>query len=111
MRKVSEITVKAFLNNKYASVGNTIANSVNLQLHGNIIAWKEKGCIFIKDCGWQTVTTKERLNILLSILNVPTLRQKKGQWFFTNGNKWNGIAKLVMLNDYTVSGLITEGIQ
>tara|TARA_R100001163_G_C5056654_1_gene193096 strand:+ start:1005 stop:1328 length:324 start_codon:yes stop_codon:yes gene_type:complete len=70
MRKVTEQTVKAFLNNKLKSVGNTITDGNSLYLHGNKIAWRlSNGDIEINMCGWGSVTTRERLNGLLRMMN------------------------------------------
>lgn len=70
MRKVTEQTVKAFLNDEYKSVGNTMTNGSSLYLHGNEIAWRlSNGDIEINMCGWGSVTTRERLNGLLRMMN------------------------------------------
>jgi hypothetical protein len=68
MRKVTEQTVKAFLNYERKTVDNTESTGNELKLHGNVIAKRENGHIYISDCGWQTATTKERLNGLLWLL-------------------------------------------
>ena len=42
-------------------------NVSEVRLHGNLIAWYDhtKQSIGISSCGWETVTTKSRLNALL----------------------------------------------
>jgi hypothetical protein len=63
-----------------------------------MIAKKEvqTNTLTISDCGWQTDTTKERLNGVLSRLTFGWgLFQKKGEWFLTNGEEtvqWTGSA-------------------
>ena len=70
MRKVTEQTVKAFLNDESKSVGNTMTDGGSLYLHGNKIAWRlPNGDIEINMCGWGSVTTRERLNGLLRMMN------------------------------------------
>lgn len=59
-------SVKAFLNNEKISLGNTKTDGSNLYLHGNMIAHKENNNIIISLCGWNSHTTKDRLNELLS---------------------------------------------
>ena len=56
-----------------------------LRLHdSNIAVWDAEG-LFITNCGYKTVTTKERLNGLPNVHIV----QKNFQWFL-NGEAWNG---------------------
>ena len=81
MRNVTELTVSAFLNGRTASVSNTFTNGKELYLHGNKIAmFNSEGKLEISLCGWNTVTTRERLNGIFEIggykLRVST---KKGQ--------------------------------
>jgi hypothetical protein len=64
---------------------------VHLLLHGNLIATKkvnvatQENTLFITNAGWQSNTTKERLNGL----NGVGIYQKKGQWYL-NGKAWDG---------------------
>jgi hypothetical protein len=46
-------------------------NGVYLKLHGNIIALRDRedGKVYIRNCGWETNTTKRRLNYLLYAYN------------------------------------------
>ena len=61
----------------------------DLLLHGNIIATatkkfingKYESSITMDSAGWQTNTTKERLNGLLHHLNAGSIYQKNFQWF------------------------------
>ena len=93
MRKVTEDSVKAFMNNEKFVSGNTCV-SVNedttvLKLHDNIIAMKtlKDGKIKINNCGYETSSTKERLNgIILMCGSTKTsdIVRKKGQWTWRN---------------------------
>jgi len=74
---------------KSANTMVTNSNGVSFVfLHGNLIA--EVGDNFIKlhDGGWQTVTTKSRLNAILDEHGCPGegIFQKKGQWFVNMKN-------------------------
>ena len=67
-------------------------DGVYLKLHGNTIAYRSSndGTIVISNCGWETNTTKMRLNYLLSIYNSPCrIRQKNFIWYLGN-QVWNG---------------------
>jgi len=91
MRKVTQNTVNAFLNNQSYAEGNTSVSPSNganyLYLHGHIIAIKDKstGSLKITSAGWKTNTTKERLNALPNV----KIQQKKGKWYL-NGDEWDG---------------------
>ena len=62
-----------------------IAGVSEVRLHGNLIAEVGDNFIVLHDGGWQTVTTKSRLNAILDDHGVPGERvfQKKGQWFLS----------------------------
>ena len=67
--------------------------NVVVRLHGNEIARFDGGiALKITDAGWQTNTTKNRLNALLSCFyGGQRLSQIKGQWRL-NANDFNGTA-------------------
>jgi hypothetical protein len=57
-----------------------------LKLHNNTIASiDEMNMLSISNAGWESNTTKERLNGLPNV----RINQKKFQWYL-NGNEWNG---------------------
>lgn len=90
MSKISTDSAKAFNNDANFNSNNTtvkvLSNGVTeLRLFGNLIARKENGVVRISNCGWQTKTTKERLNALPNV----SISQVKGEWFL-NGVKWDG---------------------
>jgi hypothetical protein len=71
MRKIDEQTRDAFIAKKRFKSRNTKVDIINgephLYLHGNLIAKLENDELLINHCGWETVTTKARLNSLPSV--------------------------------------------
>lgn len=94
MRKITENSINAFFCDKDFSSGNmaVLADKQNtrLLLHGNCIATKDirTGKIILSDCGWQTTTTKERLNGILDFLNIGRIYQKDFTWYWKDGKTW-----------------------
>ena len=103
MRKISIEIAKAFINDKKKIVGNTYTENGEIFLHNNKIAWWEStGKYYSKGshidsnsvhlcfsmCGWDTVTTRERLNTLFYELfksDLVYLKQSKGdQYLYIN---------------------------
>ena len=78
-------------------------------LHNNLICqikynWpvsetKTKNLVCLKDAGWQTVTTKSRLNQLASFFGVPGIYQEDFQWYTDNGKEWQGWAEYEIPSD------------
>jgi hypothetical protein len=104
MRQITRESVKAFLNGENFNKSNmnvTVEPNVTiLKYQGNAIAYKYNDpnkTISITNCGWESNTTKERLNgiIDLSGLNIGKIYQKNWQWYL-NGKEWNG--ELIDLN-------------
>jgi hypothetical protein len=98
MRKIPEKRVRAFKNDRGFLSGNTQVRKSNerteMLLHGHIIAKKEDGDLWINLCGWNTPTTRERLNGLPNV----SVRTKAGS-VFLNGveipdDKWVKVANL-----------------
>ena len=90
MRKITADAIRALRNRQSFKRGNTevkvFDNSVALFLHGNMIAeYVNDGALYICDGGWQTNTTKERLNGLPNVY----INQKDFQWYL-NGEAWTG---------------------
>ena len=82
MRKITADAIRAFRYRQTFKRGNTevkvFDNSVALFLHGNIIAeYAADGGLYIRDGGWQSNTTKERLNGLPNV----HIYQKDFQWY------------------------------
>jgi len=98
MRQITRESVRAFLNGEKFNKSNmnvTVEPNVTiLKYQGNAIAYKYNDpnkTISITNCGWESNTTKERLNgiIDLSGLNIGKIYQKNWQWYL-NGKEWNG---------------------
>ena len=72
MRKIESLMIQAVQNGRDWKSGNTsVHNSdhgIIVRLHGNKIAQvdTENQILWVTDAGWQTTTTKSRLNALLS---------------------------------------------
>jgi hypothetical protein len=87
MRKIESQMIAAIKAGKDLKVANTeviaCPNVVDVFLHGNLIARIGETWIELFDGGWQTRTTKSRLNALLSAFGMDGERifQKKGEWF------------------------------
>ena len=87
MRKIEKQIISAIKNNKDIKVDNTqVINSSNVSdvyLHGNLIARIGETWMELFDCGYQTKTTKSRLNALLSAFGMEGeyIFQKNFQWF------------------------------
>jgi hypothetical protein len=65
-----------------------LPNVTILKLFGNEIAYRyndPEKTLSITNCGWESSTTKERLNGIEGV----RIHQRKGQWYL-NGKEWNG---------------------
>ncbi len=85
MRKVTERAVQAFLSHRAATVDNTHTDGQALYLFGNKIAEHSPQGIRVTLAGWNTPTTRERLNGLPGV----RVHTKAGQAYL-NGKPWNG---------------------
>lgn len=89
MRKITKQAVNAFEKNKNFNDSNTIVKQENgvtkMFLFGNLIAKKENGKVYITNAGWESNTTKERLNAIQGV----SIQQKNFVWYL-NGKKWDG---------------------
>ena len=97
MRKITANAVSAFFTGVPFSSGNTVVTvSSSLQctsmlLHGHTIAvhYPTTGHTHISDAGWQTNTTKERLNGILEHVGVTgacKIGQKDFAWYWKENN-------------------------
>lgn len=89
-RKITQESVSAFLSGRKFKKGNmSVENELGytkLKLHGNTIATIDAlGVLSISNAGWQSNTTKERLNGLPNV----HINQKNWSWYL-NGNVWDG---------------------
>jgi hypothetical protein len=89
MRKITQEAVVAFYNRKQFKKDNTRvdvdATIAHMYLFNNRIATINANGLFITTAGWDTPTTKERLNGLRGV-HVYTY---KGQ-LYLNGKEWDG---------------------
>jgi hypothetical protein len=86
MRKVTSKAIAAFTASRNFRDGNTEVQSgdgiTHILLHGNAIARKDAVALSINLCGWNTPTTRERLNGLAGV----SVSTKQGQAYL------NGVA-------------------
>jgi hypothetical protein len=92
MRSITRQSAEAFMNAERFKKGNmeveVLPNVTVLKLFGNSIAYRyndPERTLSITNCGWDTPTTKERLNALPNV----SIQQVNREWFL-NGEKWNG---------------------
>lgn len=91
MRKITNIATYNLIQGIPFKSGNdkvVIENNVAiLSLHGNKIAFYDLNTkkLSIRNAGWFSSTTKERLNGLPNV----SIQQKKGIWYL-NGKQWDG---------------------
>ena len=93
MRKIETQMNNAISESKDWRTANTRVENVNgvsfVYLHNNLIAEVDDDSIKLYDGGWQSVTTKSRLNAILSEHGVTgeSVFQKNFEWFI---RLWNG---------------------
>lgn len=94
MRKITTEAINAFMMAKPFKMANTevVVNEnssggtiTQLFLHDNLIAESSDTGLKITNAGWQSNTTKERLNAIPGVC----ISQKKGKWYL-NGVYWDG---------------------
>lgn len=78
MRKITEEALNAFITGRPMKKQNTEVrvtsiNSFQMLLHGNIIAERRGNKLHVRNCGWETSTTKERLNAVLNHYKHPNI--------------------------------------
>lgn len=85
MRQITEKIVHAFENRVALKINNSRTDGTSLWLHNNKIAeWRNDG-LWISNAGWDSRTTKERLNGLRGV----RIHSYRGIWYL-NGNAWDG---------------------
>ena len=97
MRKIEKEMQNALRNKVNWSKSNTSVSVDNegnqfVTLHGNLIAQISNfGDIKLSSCGWQTVTTKSRLNAILdTFLSGIGVYQKNFEWFIGGDDFFDG---------------------
>ena len=101
MRKIETNMCRAVANrNNWANANTQVTisaetNDANVYLHGNHIATVSNNEITLFDGGWQSVTTKSRLNALLETFTGlgRGLYQRIYEWFVQSNNNpfYNGM--------------------
>lgn len=85
MRQITQKIVHAFEGRYELRIDNSRTDGTSLWLFGNKIAeWREGG-LWISNGGWNSRTTKERLNGLTGV----RIQQVRGTWY-VNGRDWDG---------------------
>ena len=93
MRKIEEQMNMAIRARKSWAGSNTTVraynDSIDVYLHGHCIAWLDviNNVWTLSSCGWETVTTKSRLNALMSEFGLGGIFQKNYQWFHARDGK------------------------
>ena len=62
MRKITQKIATAFINGESLKIKNTETDGQSVWLHGNEIARKTDNGLEVTLAGWNTVTTRERVN-------------------------------------------------
>ena len=94
MRKVTQQIANAFKQNKSTSKGNTRTNGNTVFLHTNrIVERDESGAIYMSLAGWNTATTRDRLNGIAEALGLnASFTQKNFEPYFNgkpiSSNDW-----------------------
>ena len=77
--------------------------TIEVRLHNNLIASINNNQITISSCGWNTSTTKSRLNALLREFANTSIYQKNRVWYVEN--PWFSITGPVEFKDNMVIGM------
>jgi hypothetical protein len=106
MRRITAEIIRAFEGRYELRIDNSRTDGQSLWLFGNKIAeWRSDG-LWVSNGGWNSVTTKERLNGLRGV----HIRKQGGIWFL-NDRVWDG--RWVNVNDWNhgvVSGTQAEQV-
>lgn len=72
MRKITQLAAQAFIAGRPFTQSNTTVthegDNSRMYLHGNLIAHKTSDKLYVTLAGWPTVTTRERVNGLLTTM-------------------------------------------
>lgn len=84
MSKTHQKVIEAFLQGKSAKISNTQTNGKELFLFGNCIARRYGDDMQVTTSGWNTVTTRDRLNMLPNVW----VRCRKGNLQINFQSEW-----------------------
>lgn len=79
MRNIDEIMAQRFYAGETSTLSNTKVQNYEMYLFGNRIAWIYNDVLYFTLCGWNTLTTRSRLQGLG--INI---KQKKGKLYFND---------------------------
>lgn len=92
MRQITKKAIQAFNNSEPFKLDNTeievLPNVTIMKLHNNPIAYRyndPERTLSITNCGWESNTTKERLNAIEGV----SIYQKNWVWYL-NDQPWDG---------------------
>jgi hypothetical protein len=85
MRIITRDCIQALMDGRDITIDNTKVRGDTLFLHGNPIIQVRDDGVYIQTAGWNTITTKERLN---GLPNVRVYTNKKQ--LHLNGSPWDG---------------------
>lgn len=85
MRKITQAVCSAFEAQRPLTTGNSSTDGLALYLHGNKIAQHTSEGLMVSTAGWDTNTTRERLNGLRGV----RVYRRKGE-LILNGKPWDG---------------------
>ena len=85
MRRITREIVSAFERGQTLKINNSRTDGTSLWLFDNKIAEWRGGELWITNAGWQSKTTKERLNGLRGV----SIHQRRGTWYL-NDQAWDG---------------------
>ena len=111
MRKITETTATAFMNHTPMTQANTAVivsdNEVCMTLHGHTIAKYDKTTknLWFNSCGYQSQTTKERLNGILKVYGFinTNIIQRNGQWYIISEDDLCNTTKREFLDNVWVA--------
>jgi len=71
MRKIEQVVCGAFVRGESASLDNSMTDGNHLYLHGNLIVErKPDGTVMATLAGWNTPTTRSRINAVAGFLGI-----------------------------------------
>jgi hypothetical protein len=85
MRQVTRKITAAFYRGETLKIGNTRTNGRSIWLYDNKIVDDRDDGIYITNAGWNSNTTKERLNAISDV----NIVQRNFVWYL-NGREWDG---------------------
>ena len=86
MRKVTQQIANAFAQGTPKTVGNTWTDGQTVYLHTNKIVERTNDGIFMSLAGWNTATTRERLNGIAQVLGLEVSFHQKNFAPYLNGS-------------------------